>query len=70
MPAVDGSVTLGGTLTLRLPGRRLADGQWNDTDLYRPVAPDFEEVSLRAIPYCLWNNRGEGEMTVWMAVKI
>lgn len=61
---------LGGTLTLRLPGRRLADGQWNDTDLYRPVAPDFEEVSLRAIPYCLWNNRGEGEMTVWMAVRV
>ena len=21
---------------------------------------------LKAIPYCLWNNRGEGEMAVWL----
>ena len=61
---------LGGTLTLRLPGRRLAGGRRQDGDLYRPVAPVFEPVSLRAIPYCLWNNRGEGEMTVWIAVRV
>ena len=61
---------LGGTLTLRLPGRRLTDRQWNETDLFKPLAPVFEELSLRAIPYCLWNNRGEGEMAVWIAVGI
>lgn len=61
---------LGGTLTLRLPGRSIADGQWRDTDLYRPVGAVFEAVRLKAIPYCLWNNRGEGEMTVWIAVRM
>lgn len=57
---------LGGTLTLRLPGRRLTEAGWEDGALYRAAAPVWEDVELRAIPYCLWNNRGPGEMAVWL----
>ena len=28
-----------------------------------------EDVKLTAIPYFLWNNRGEGEMKVWIPVE-
>lgn len=45
--------------------RRLADG-W-DGALYRPRGATRERsVSFRAVPYCLWNNRGDGEMRVWI----
>lgn len=27
---------------------------------------EYEEVELKAVPYALWNNRGEGEMRVWL----
>ena len=33
--------------------------------LYMPFHPVKEKVKVRAIPYYLWNNRGEGEMQVW-----
>ena len=29
-----------------------------------------EEVSLQAVPYCMWNNRGQGEMLVWHKLRI
>lgn len=34
--------------------------------------PEFrqETVRLKAVPYCLWNNRGTGEMLVWQKVKL
>jgi len=34
--------------------------------------PDFveREVWVKAVPYCLWNNRGQGEMLVWQKVKL
>ena len=38
---------------------------WKDT-LYRPVASKARPVTLKAVPYALWNNRGEGEMRVWI----
>lgn len=41
---------------------KLPEGQ----DLYMPYCPVKEKVKVRAVPYYLWNNRGEGEMQVWM----
>ena len=41
---------------------KLPEGQ----DLYMPYRPVKEKVKVRAVPYYLWNNRGEGEMQVWM----
>jgi len=35
--------------------------------LYQSDAPaELESVSLRAVPYAWWGNRGEGEMRVWI----
>ena len=30
------------------------------------LAWSSRKQELKAIPYCLWNNRGQGEMTVWI----
>lgn len=39
----------------------------NADSLYRDYQPPREqEITLRLIPYYAWNNRGEGEMTVWI----
>lgn len=34
--------------------------------LYATNAPAYAPCTLKAIPYCLWNNRGQGEMRVWL----
>lgn len=42
-------------------------GSWHD-QLYRPARAEALEgpVSIRAIPYCTWANRGPGKMAVWI----
>ncbi len=37
---------------------------WNDA-LYRSASSRLRRIRFKAVPYCLWNNRGEGEMRVW-----
>lgn len=37
--------------------------------LYGEEKPVYTEGTFRAIPYCCWNNRGKGEMLVWMREK-
>ena len=50
---------------LRVPGKRLIPAEGGE--LYRSAGPVKEEdVTLRMIPYYAWNNRGEGEMSVWV----
>ena len=52
-------------IVLKMPGRRLVPGE--SRELYSPCQPQQErEITLRMIPYYAWNNRGEGEMSVWM----
>lgn len=29
------------------------------------AASDCQEIELTAVPYCVWNNRGDGQMQVW-----
>lgn len=29
-----------------------------------------EAVTLKAVPYCMWNNRGKGEMLIWQKVRV
>ena len=57
---------LGGTLTLQMNGFRILEEGWDGETLYRPYAIAKTAQKLKAIPYCLWNNRGPGEMTVWI----
>lgn len=44
--------------------RETAEGRENA--LYADAAPVYAPVALRFIPYREWNNRGEGEMRVWV----
>ena len=55
-----------GIVALTAEAVRLADGDWRDT-LYRTVPPDEQPVTLTALPYYLWSNRGQGSMMVWLA---
>lgn len=65
---------LGGVVTVSMEGVRTVETGWDNGDLYRPL-PDAgagfaeETVSLTAIPYYAWSNRGKGEMAVWMRAK-
>lgn len=51
-----------GTRLVR-PGDEKEDG---NAPLYTEVPPVKEPVTFTAIPYPYWNNRGVGEMIVWM----
>ena len=49
--------------------RQKKDG-WDEYELYAPLRrPAYQEFTARFIPYRLWNNRGEGEMRVWLRLK-
>ncbi len=51
---------------LKVPGRRLSDSAEGEA-LYREAAPAAEQpVTMTYLPYYAWNNRGQGEMTVWV----
>lgn len=39
-------------------------------DLYGTAKPVSEKVTLKAVPYCMWGNRKEGEMLVWQKLRI
>lgn len=56
-----------GTLALRCEGFRAVHDDW--TDAYREEPARFVPATLTFIPYHLWNNRGIGEMTVWVNQK-
>lgn len=53
---------LGGCLVIESPAQREEMG----ASLYSTVPPARRAVTLRAVPYALWANRGEGEMRVWL----
>ncbi len=53
---------LGGCVVLEGDALRTATGE----TLYSTEMPVTSTVPLRAVPYALWANRGEGEMRVWL----
>ena len=55
---------------LTYQGFRLKNKAMTDEQLYGDVKLEKEKVDLKAIPYCLWNNRENGEMLVWQKVTI
>lgn len=62
---VQSSDLFGGVSTIQVLGTRTANQE--EDWLYLPHAQvKREAASMTLIPYYLWNNRGEGEMTVWM----
>jgi len=56
---------LGGCVTLTGKALRRDRKGW-DGLLYRPSPSRRKTASLKAVPYCLWDNRKEGEMRVWI----
>lgn len=56
---------LGGVPVITCKGRRRSAKGWAGV-LYRPCRSAEKQVTVRAVPYCLWNNRGKGEMRVWI----
>jgi uncharacterized protein len=57
---------LGGVTVLSGQARIRTSGDWKDR-LYRPVRPAREEAAtIKAIPYCVWGNRGQEKMKVWI----
>ena len=53
---------LGGVVPVEVRGRRKRSG----AQLYAGQPPEEEPVTLRAIPYYAWCNRGITQMRVWM----
>ena len=57
---------MGGGIAITGEGRLLDDAGWAN-QLYRPVqAPSRQPIPVKAIPYCLWGNRGQQKMKVWI----
>ena len=65
---VKGASLPGGMVCAELCGDRIDYASVSDT-LYSGAGPKYTEAVFKAIPYCYWNNRGKGEMTVWMREK-
>ena len=59
---------LGGIIVLTGQALRRDDSDW-DGQLYRPVRSKQETVPIRAVPYCVWDNREAGEMIVWINAR-
>ena len=53
---------LGGVVTLQCRGKR----ESGEAGLYSFSAPHSTDAEIILIPYYAWNNRGKGEMTVWL----
>ena len=53
---------LGGVVVIEGAARRAQ----TTPGLYQPAPLATEPVAFRAVPYAWWNNRGEGEMRVWL----
>lgn len=55
---------LGGVTVIQAEACR-SGADWDDA-LYQPAQDTCRPVTLKAIPYYAWNNRGRGEMLVWI----
>ena len=62
------SALLGGVTVLE--GRAWLEDEtdWKDA-LYRTTPPDLRPISIRAVPYCVWDNREPGAMRIWLRQK-
>jgi len=57
--------TMSGLPVFETTGFRMAESSW-DGELYSEKMPAYLPCKLTFIPYRAWENRGEGEMTVWI----
>jgi len=57
---------LGGVVTITAKGKRMITQEWQDTELYAEKPICLEDTAIKFVPYLYWNNRGIGEMCVWV----
>lgn len=55
----------GNCIVIRAKGKRIRQESWKG-GLYGYEKPETEQAVLTAVPYFYWNNRGIGEMEVWI----
>lgn len=57
-------------MALKGEGVLLNDGTWK-SGLYQPLSAEAapKSTTLKLVPYFAWNNRGVGEMSVWLPLK-
>jgi uncharacterized protein len=58
----------GGSVVIKGTAFRTRTDNWENT-LYRPLSEMEERQEIKAVPYCYWGNRKQGEMLVWMRRK-
>jgi DUF1680 family protein len=63
---VSGDELLAGVKKVVVDGSLLTDGS---EELYSTVQPQWQAARFTLIPYAFWQNRGAGEMTVFMPVR-
>lgn len=56
----------GGSIVLSFDGCRINEANWSENELYGNHKLSFDKTVLKAVPYAYWNNRGIGEMSVWI----
>ena len=56
---------LGGVTVIRGSAGVIDDAGWGEV-LYRSQPPVSRPIEIRAVPYCVWDNREPGEMRVWL----
>lgn len=56
---------LGGCTYIEGPAYRLSLSGFEE-NLYKPYSPEYQNTSIKAIPYSLWTNRKPGSMIVWI----
>ena len=58
-----------GQNAIAITGRAVREYFSDCEELYTDAEPQYENVSFKAIPYALWQNRGECNMAVWVRAK-
>ena len=56
---------LGGVVAITGSARRIDRAEWRGA-LYRPAGSRTRATRIKAVPYCVWDNRKAGEMLVWI----
>lgn len=57
---------LGDAVGLTCKGKRIKPEDWCADELYGEHPLTLEDVTLKAVPYAYWGNRGQGELCVWL----
>lgn len=63
--ALPASFGLPGAIGLTTRALKAVEKGWGPA-LYRAEAPDYAPVEITAVPYFAWDNRGAGEMRIWV----